>query len=146
MTSAGILEAIGAQTIRTSTGNLTLATAAGNGNIILAPNGSGRTASASGLVLGSTSDALLGDSLLEVKTGVVAGGLTKQYFKVRTFESSAESYIGIAPSQITYYRNTSTGVNLIFNTSVLNASGGGHIVFSPNIVGTDHTPTETVRF
>jgi hypothetical protein len=37
----GILQSNGAQTIQTSTGNLTLATAAGNGNILLTPNGTG---------------------------------------------------------------------------------------------------------
>jgi hypothetical protein len=40
-TSGGIFEAPGAQTIRTATGALTLATNGGNGNIILSPNGSG---------------------------------------------------------------------------------------------------------
>lgn len=39
--STGILQSNGAQTIRTSTGNLTLATNGGNGNIILLANGSG---------------------------------------------------------------------------------------------------------
>jgi hypothetical protein len=37
----GNLQSNGAQTIQTSTGNLTLATAAGNGNIVLTPNGTG---------------------------------------------------------------------------------------------------------
>jgi hypothetical protein len=41
ITSTGILQSNGAQTIQTSTGNLTLATAAGNGNIILSPHGTG---------------------------------------------------------------------------------------------------------
>src|SRR5262245_53355454 len=41
VTDTGILEATGAQTLRTSTGALTLATNGGNGNIILAPNGTG---------------------------------------------------------------------------------------------------------
>ena len=41
ITSTGILQSNGAQTIQTSTGNLTLATAAGNGNILLSPNGTG---------------------------------------------------------------------------------------------------------
>ena len=41
ITSAGILQSNAAQTIQTSTGNLTLATAAGNGNILLRPNGTG---------------------------------------------------------------------------------------------------------
>jgi hypothetical protein len=37
----GSFQSNGAQTIQTSTGNLTLATAAGNGNIVLSPNGTG---------------------------------------------------------------------------------------------------------
>jgi fibronectin-binding autotransporter adhesin len=41
ITSTGILQSSGAQTIQTSTGNLTLATGAGNGNILLTPNGTG---------------------------------------------------------------------------------------------------------
>jgi hypothetical protein len=39
--STGGVTLTGAQTIQTSTGNLTLATAAGNGNIVLSPNGTG---------------------------------------------------------------------------------------------------------
>ena len=39
--SLGTLQSNGAQTIQTSTGNLTLATGGGNGNILLSPNGSG---------------------------------------------------------------------------------------------------------
>ena len=38
---AGILQSNGAQTIQTSTGNLTIATNGGNGNIALLPNGTG---------------------------------------------------------------------------------------------------------
>jgi hypothetical protein len=40
-TFAGGITLTGAQTIQTSTGNLTLATAGGNGNILLTPNGTG---------------------------------------------------------------------------------------------------------
>jgi hypothetical protein len=40
--STGILQSNGAQTIQTSTDNLTLATAGGNGHILLRPNGTGR--------------------------------------------------------------------------------------------------------
>jgi hypothetical protein len=39
--SNGILRSNGAQTIQTSTGNLTLATGGGNGNILLSPDGTG---------------------------------------------------------------------------------------------------------
>ena len=41
ITAAGILESNGLQTIRTNTGNLTLATALGNGHILLSPHGTG---------------------------------------------------------------------------------------------------------
>lgn len=41
ITTAGIFQSNGAQTIQTSTGILTLATAGGNGNIVLTPNGTG---------------------------------------------------------------------------------------------------------
>jgi len=41
ITSAGVLQSNADQTIQTSTGVLTLATAAGNGNIILSPHGTG---------------------------------------------------------------------------------------------------------
>ncbi|MEX0896172.1 MAG: hypothetical protein WDZ94_04555, partial [Patescibacteria group bacterium] len=39
--SSGVLVSAGSQSIQTSTGNLTLATGGGNGNIVLAPNGTG---------------------------------------------------------------------------------------------------------
>jgi hypothetical protein len=41
ITSAGVLQSSGAQTIQTDTGNLTIATAAGNGHIVLSPHGTG---------------------------------------------------------------------------------------------------------
>jgi len=41
ITNTGVFQSNGAQTIQTSTGNLTLATGGGNGNIILSPNGAG---------------------------------------------------------------------------------------------------------
>lgn len=41
ITSAGIWQSLGAQTIQTATGSLTLATGAANGSIVLSPNGSG---------------------------------------------------------------------------------------------------------
>ena len=41
ISETGILQSNGAQTIQSSTGNLTIATAAGDGNILLSPNGTG---------------------------------------------------------------------------------------------------------
>ena len=43
ISSAGILEAAGANTIRTATGQLTISTAGGNGNITIDPDGTGTT-------------------------------------------------------------------------------------------------------
>ena len=41
ITSTGVLQSNGLQTIQTSTGNLTIATGGGDGNILLSPNGTG---------------------------------------------------------------------------------------------------------
>jgi hypothetical protein len=42
ITATGIFQSSGLQTIQTSTGNLTIATGGGNGNILLMPNGTGK--------------------------------------------------------------------------------------------------------
>lgn len=59
ISSVGIFQSNGAQTIQTSTGNLTLATGGGNGNILLSPNGTGS-------VLINTTTALTGGGRLQV--------------------------------------------------------------------------------
>jgi len=64
VTSAGILQSDGAQTIRTSTGPLTLATNAADGHIILSPNGAGNVG------IGVTSPVYK----LEVNGNFAAGG------------------------------------------------------------------------
>ena len=75
ITSAGILQSNGAQTIQTSTGNLTLATAAGNGNILLIPNGTGNVG-----VGNNSPDAKLvvSDSanLLQMRIGSLTAGIS----------------------------------------------------------------------
>ena len=71
VTSAGILQSDGAQTIRTSTGPLTLATNAGDGHIILSPNGTGNVG------IGTTSPTqklhVAGDAL--IASSATAGNL-----------------------------------------------------------------------
>ena len=75
ITSAGILQSNGAQTIQTSTGNLTLATAGGNGNILLIPNGTGNVG-----VGNNSPDAKLvvSDSanLLQMRIGSLTAGIS----------------------------------------------------------------------
>lgn len=72
---AGTLELLGAQTIRTTTGVLTIATNGGNGNIVLRPNGTGD------VVVDSTS----GDPVVQFQRATVAKaqilvGTTDTYF------------------------------------------------------------------
>jgi len=64
--STGILQAASAQTIRTSTGNLTLATAGGNGHIILSPHGTGKVG------IGTTSPTALLEVVTSSQTGSTA--------------------------------------------------------------------------
>jgi hypothetical protein len=59
ITAPGILQSNGAQTIRTSTGALTLATNAGNGNVILTPNGTGAVQMKAAANAGGTTTGLL---------------------------------------------------------------------------------------
>lgn len=75
--SGGQLESNGAQTIRTSTGDLTLATNAGNGNIVLTPHGTGYTnLSAGGFRIGGTEVITSGHALQNVtaSTSILTSG------------------------------------------------------------------------
>ncbi len=99
------------------------------------------SANGTGAVIVGTTTALV-DSRLET---YIASGMDILQVKVRTFDSSVENYLGLGAANILYYRNLSTGVNLKLQTSVLNSSVGGNIVFAPSAPGVDHTPTEVMR-
>jgi len=62
--ASGVMQSTGAQTIRTLTGDLTLATNGGNGNIILNPNGTGTVTitDAKDIALGTTTGTKIGTS------------------------------------------------------------------------------------
>jgi hypothetical protein len=81
--STGILESNGAQTIRTSTGVLTLATNGGNGNIILSPNGTGNVG------IGTTSPA----ATLHVVSKAAAASTTSPTF--RAYGYTTNSYFEV---------------------------------------------------
>lgn len=67
ISTTGVLQSNGAQTIKTSTGDLTLSTGAANGNILLNPNGTG--------VLNSTSAVTAGSGMLNL-TNIATSGST----------------------------------------------------------------------
>jgi hypothetical protein len=78
--STGGITLTGAQTIQTSTGNLTLATAAGNGNIILSPHGTGNVG------IGTSSPTNnVGWTTLSLNSGTNGGLLELLKNETRTF-------------------------------------------------------------
>jgi hypothetical protein len=78
--STGGVTLTGAQTIQTSTGNLTLATAAGNGNIILSPHGTGNVG------IGTSSPTNnVGWTTLSLNSGTNGGLLELLKNETRTF-------------------------------------------------------------
>ena len=115
VTSAGILQSDGAQTIRTSTGPLTLATNAADGHIILSPNGNGNVG-----INTTTPDIFgrfytktigfdsAGTSVMQIN-GTSYGGIDLGAAGVRTF--------GITSSAAEAQLTTVTNIPMLFNIS-----------------------------
>ncbi len=168
--SDGILEANNTQTIRTSIGNLTLATNAGNGNIILSPHGSGKvgigTASPGNkLVVVAGGDVsginLSYDATGNNRTGLFAwtrgsslaslgGGVEYTAASTFTARSTAASYVEFGSGETRFYGNASlTSGNGFTPTERVRIDASGNVgigTTSPNNkltireVGTDGTP------
>lgn len=79
---------VGAQTIQTSTGNLTLATAAGNGNIALTPNGTGKVTTTAAVVYTPSS----------LQTLAAAAAITTTATKVRVVGSGGAVTLTSTPT------------------------------------------------
>jgi len=96
ITSTGILQSNGAQTIRTSTGNLTLATAAGDGNIFLSPNGIGKVGIGTTVVGNFDSVPLLvvGGGTADSGIVIYTSNETSGYLQFADGTSGAEEYRG----------------------------------------------------
>jgi hypothetical protein len=91
--STGGVTLTGAQTIQTSTGNLTLATAGGNGNILISPNGAGAVGIGNAAFSGfnlyvGKSFANAGTYTSIAQQGVVASTVTNE---ARSFDSFAQT-------------------------------------------------------
>ena len=82
ISNTGVFQSTGAQTIQTSTGNLTLASAAGSGHILLSPNAAGNVG------IGTTAPA----AKLHVQGNVSASSYTGSLFGNATTSTSA-SYV-----------------------------------------------------
>jgi uncharacterized protein YaiE (UPF0345 family) len=94
--STGILQSNGAQTIQTSTGNLTLATAGGNGNILLSPNGTGKVGIGTTSVGSFDSVPLLvvGGGTADSGIAIFTSNATAGYLQFADGTSGAEEYRG----------------------------------------------------
>jgi hypothetical protein len=95
ITDTGILQSPAGQTIQTSTGNLTLATAGGNGHILLSPNGSGNVGI--GTTTPSTKLAVEGGS---VSTVNITGSDVRYSFDIRTLVGGAIGFNNAAASNV----------------------------------------------
>jgi hypothetical protein len=82
----GILQSNGAQTIQTSTGNLTLATGGGNGNINITPNGTG--------ILSVTGAATFSSSVKGTFNSVMVGGPGNHGLEFVNATTSTKALIG----------------------------------------------------
>jgi len=156
ITSDGILQSNGAKTIQTSTGNLTLATAAGNGNIILSPNGTGKVG------IGITSPA----GNLDIKEALV---ITTTGKSRATFFNFSGNYANILtdpivigtnettarPIAINYYQNTpgivistsgNVGIGISAPTTTLHTKGTirSEAVGNSNYLQLNHSGSEGV--
>lgn len=114
----------GAKTITTSTGNLTLSTSAGNGHIVLNPNGAG--------FVGIGTDATIPTALLHVSRN----GTTGQFIRITNSGTGTASYSGVQVGEdgtsklvSLYYLNSS------FTTSGSNFSNSGVLVAQSSATG-----------
>ena len=135
ITSAGILQSNGSQTIRTSTGQLTLTTGGGNGPVVISTNGTGSiqfspsgnnrwTIDANGILEAA------GAQQIRTATGnldIRAGGVSSIFFRTNGGLRWSINSTGILQSEGEQTIRTSTG-NLTLSTN----GGNGNIIITPN--------------
>jgi hypothetical protein len=114
LTIGGGITLTGAQTIQTSTGNLTLATAAGNGNIVLNAHGDGNVTTNDSIFIGSTS-------------GINYGGLSNKLSVASTNYNLFD---------ISRFSNDNDGARLYLGKSRGSTIGSNVIVQNGDLLGT----------
>jgi len=114
LTIGGGITLTGAQTIQTSTGNLTLATAAGNGNIVLNAHGDGNVTTNDSIFIGSTS-------------GINYGGLSNKLSVATTSYNLFD---------ISRFSNDNDGARLYLGKSRGSTIGSSVIVQNGDLLGT----------
>jgi hypothetical protein len=114
LTIGGGITLTGAQTIQTSTGNLTLATAAGNGNIVLNAHGDGNVTTNDSIFIGSTS-------------GINYGGLSNKLSVATTNYNLFD---------ISRFSNDNDGARLYLGKSRGSTVGSSVIVQNGDLLGT----------
>jgi len=116
ITSTGILQSNGAQIIQTSTGNLTLATAGGNGNILLIPNGTGNVGI--GAAIPTQRLQVFEGGLTALKTysttnaGAILVGYQSEFSPFTKTTDLVAGSDGTTPSQIRFITRTAGQANL----------------------------------
>jgi hypothetical protein len=155
--SSGIFQSNGEQTIQTSTGDLTLATAGGNGNILLSPNGTGNVLinttglsgngifQVNGLITverGLNNPALRinngGEPAFNLRTQVISNGPNSNKFKHGLYFSNTEN------ATIGFWRGaTTTGGFLTFHVNngaeALRITSAGNVNIGGNYTSTNNT-------
>jgi hypothetical protein len=141
----GIFESNGAQTIRTSTGNLTLATAAGNGHIVLSPHGTGYVG------IGTASPS----QKLDVSNGYI--NLTGNYGLrwnngdseirgVSGYHLTFSTYTGAALTEkVRIQSNGNTGIGTTTPNARLSVNGGTNITGSLDVTGDFTAQTKSFK-
>jgi len=131
ITGSGVLQSIGAQTIQTATGNLTLATGAGNGNIALTPNGTGVLQFTSGVVTGTTTtsafvmngSALTSGTLLYLTSTNTSGTIVNlAYGAAKTLGGALTGQALDLSTNVTATDQSITGISLTANPAVTNVA------------------------
>ena len=152
ITAAGILESNGLQTIRTNTGNLTLATALGNGHILLSPHGTGNVGIGTVTPRGKLEISNTGGSRLIVyETGPSTATLELSSNTYGTYGGTMQYDYNAETLTIQNYGGTATNSvvgSIVFKTKINNTTATNVMLingFTGNVGIATLTPSEKLE-